>query len=220
MTSREFHARLQRRGRRADVEIAAGLAEAVEAYFRLLARWNEKINLTSLSLKEPSDEAIDRLLIEPLAAAARVPPDVRSVIDMGSGGGSPAIPMRLALRDIRLCMVEVKARKSAFLREAVRALALQDAWVENARYEELLTRPELHEGFDLQTVRAVRVEGKVLRTIQAFVRPGGQIFLFRGPSSEPPEALAPLVWRGTYPLVPALRSRLVVLEKVAVPQGI
>jgi len=217
LTSREFQSRLERRARKADVDLQPPLAEALEVYFRLLARWNQKINLTSLSLNEPSEEAVDRLLIEPLVAAGRVAPSAGAMIDMGSGGGSPAIPMRLALPSIRLCMVEVKVRKCAFLREAVRELGLSETTVENARYEELLTRPELHEGFDLQTLRAVRTEGQVLRTIQAFVRPGGQIFLFRGSSGDLPELLAPLVWRGTYPLVPALRSRLVVLEKVAVP---
>jgi hypothetical protein len=89
--------------------------------------------------------------------------------------------------------------------------------VENARFEELLTRPELHEAFDLELLRAVRVEGRVLRTIQAFLRPGGQLFLFRGPSGDLPDPLAPLVWRETRPLVPASRSRLVILEKSAVP---
>ena len=46
-------------------------------------------------------------------------------------------------------MVEVKVGKSAFLREAIRQLELRHARVENARYEELLTRPELHERLDV-----------------------------------------------------------------------
>ncbi len=219
MTSREFTVRLQKRARKVEIEVPAPVAEGLETYYRLLARWNQKINLTSLPLRELSDEAIDRLLVEPLVAARKVLPDARSVIDIGSGGGSPAIPLKVALPQLRLCMVEVKVRKCAFLREAVRELGLQEASVENARFEELLTRPELHEAFDLETLRAVRVEGRTLRTIQAFVRPGGQVFLFRGPSGELQEPLAPLALVSTDPLVPALRSRLVILEKMKLPSA-
>lgn len=217
MTSREFAHRLDRRARKAELDLPAPLVDGLRTYYELLARWNQKINLTSLPLESAPDETIDRLLIEPLAAAAQAPANARSVIDIGSGGGSPAIPLKLARPDLRLCMVEAKVRKCAFLREAVRVLELTEAVVENARLEELLARPELHEAFDLQLLRAVKIEGRLLRTIQAFLKNGGQLFLFRGPSGDLPEPLAPLVWRSTTPLVPALRSRLIVLEKLAVP---
>ena len=78
-------------------------------------------------------------------------------------------------------MVEVKTRKAVFLREAIRELSLSDAIVETSRFEELLSRPEMHEAADVVTVRAVRVEPRVLMTLQAFLRPGGQLLLFRGP---------------------------------------
>ena len=75
--------------------------------------------------------------------------------------------------------------------------------------------PSLHEAHDLLTIRAVRVESRVLMSLQAFVRPGGQLFLFRGNvAADPPETLTPpLAWRATFPLLESLRSRLVVLEK-------
>ena len=80
-----------------------------------------------------------------------------------------------------LTMVEAKARKSAFLREAIRHLELTDTVVENARYEELLARPELHEAQHVVSLRAVRIEARVLTSLQAFVAPSGVITLFRGP---------------------------------------
>jgi 16S rRNA G527 N7-methylase RsmG len=122
-------------------------------------------------------------------------------------------------------MVEVKARKSAFLREAVRHLGLAEAKVETSRYEELLARPELHERFDVLSMRAVRVEAKVLMTLQAFVKPGGSLLLFRGPTGAevPAGVLHPLEWQATVPLVEALQSRLSILRKRAaisnVPRG-
>ena len=59
-------------------------------------------------------------------------------MDVGSGGGSPAFRWRWRSVQVRLTMVEVKARKSAFLREAVRQLGLDGRAVETSRYEELL----------------------------------------------------------------------------------
>ena len=115
MTAKEFSQRLTRRAKRAGVVLREELSEQLRVYFELLFRWNKKINLTSLSLDAP-DEAIDRLLIEPLLAARQMVIATPKLIDIGSGGGSPAIPLALATPGVGLVMVESKARKGAFLR--------------------------------------------------------------------------------------------------------
>ena len=221
MTTRELRDRLQRRARRAGIVVDVDLAGLLERYYTLLVRWNAKINLTSRLESAGQDESIDRLLIEPLVAARHIQPHVRSLIDIGSGGGSPAIPLVLATPRLHLRMVEAKTRKAVFLREAIRELQIGRAEVETSRFEELLARPELHEGLDIVTVRAVRVEPRTLLGLQAFLRPGGQIFLFRGPGgADVAGALTPpLAWAATYPLVESLRSRLVVLEKKPIGRG-
>jgi 16S rRNA (guanine527-N7)-methyltransferase len=211
---RDFRTRLTRRAAKANLFLPDVLSERLAAYYDLLSRWNRKINLTAL---DDVDEAIDRLLLEPVLAARHLrTPDAR-IMDVGSGGGSPAIPMKLAAPAAQLTMVEAKARKSAFLREAVRQLELTETTVETSRYEELLTRPELHEVFNVLSLRALRVEARVLNTLQAFVRPGGAVFLFRGPSgAKAPALVPPLEWVGTYPLIESLQSRLTVLRKLRV----
>ncbi len=219
MASREFFERLSRRAKAADLSLSIDLAEKLGTYYQILTKWNAKINLTAFRLTpEGDDAAIDRLLIEPVAAARYVPDNARTMLDAGSGGGSPAIPLKLASKNLSLRMVEVKTRKAVFLREAVRELGLRDAEVETARFEELLPRAELHEALDIVSIRAVRVETRTLNTLQAFLRPGGKIMLFRGASkseledSPPP----PLTWMATYPLVDSLHSKLVVLSKTRV----
>lgn len=219
VTSREFRDRLKRRAKAAGASLEAPLIENLEIYYQLLTKWNAKINLTAFRLTpEGDDAAIDRLLIEPVIAARYVPENARTLLDAGSGGGSPAIPLKLASRNLTLRMVEVKTRKAVFLREAVRALNLKDAEVETSRFEELLPRAELHEALDLVSIRAVRIEIRTLNTLQAFLRPGGKLLLFRGASksdledSPPP----PLAWMATYPLVDSLHSKLVVLSKTRV----
>lgn len=212
MAPRDFQTRLTRRAARAGLTLSDGLLAQLDTFHALLFRWNAKINLTALS--DP-DQVIERLFLEPLIAARFLPSGARRLMDVGSGGGSPAIPMKLAAPHVCLTMVEVKARKSAFLREAVRQLDLSNTTVETSRVEELLTRTDFYEAFDVVSVRAVRVEMRVLHTLQAFLVPGGQILLFRGPTGpEIPTALVPpLRMEGTYPLVDSLQSRLTIISK-------
>jgi 16S rRNA (guanine527-N7)-methyltransferase len=203
--------RIEKRARRAGIDVSGPLAARLSEYVELLRHWNTRMNLTGLDEK---DAGLDRLIIEPLVAVSHVPREGRA-IDIGSGGGSPAIPLKLAVPGLSLLMVESKTRKAAFLREVCRKLEIEDVVVETGRYEELLSRPELHEVHDLLTLRAVRIEARVLRGLQAFVRPGGVVALFRGGGGNdlPADLEPPLAWRATYPLVSTLGSRLVMLEK-------
>ena len=136
--------RLIRRARKAGLALDRGLTADLERYFDLLRLWNRKISLTSLPVEDAGEEAIDRLLIEPLLAARQLPAGASTVFDVGSGGGSPALPMKLAAPAISLRMIESKTRKAAFLREAIRHLELDRAEVETARQQLLgrsCTRP-------------------------------------------------------------------------------
>ncbi len=116
-------------------------------------------------------------------------------------------------------MVESKVRKAAFLREAVRQLNLTETTVEASRFEELLIRPELHEAADVVTVRAVRAERKLLAGIQAFLKPGGLLFLFRSGDAANDSSLSTdlLVWEASHVLLAHLQSRLVIFRNV--PRG-
>lgn len=215
MTSREFQQRLTRRARRVGVPISGDLGAQLEVYYRLLTAWNHRINLTGLDVESAGPEALDRLLVEPLVAARHVSAEARRAIDIGSGGGSPAIPLMLAVPGIRLLMVESKTRKSVFLREVVRALGEVRSEVVIARFEELLADPRLHEAHDFLTIRAVRVEPRVLMGLQAFVRPRGELLLFRSAVGlgGPTTLIPPLRWKATYPLIETHGSQLIVLEK-------
>ena len=213
----ETATRLRARAQVSGVSVPSPIEAGLVAYFDLLFRWNAKINLTAFNLREPRDEAFDRLLIEPVVAAQHLPSGATTLIDIGSGSGSPAIPLKLAAPHVRLTMVEAKTRKAVFLLEAVRHLTIGDAAVETARFEQLLTRPELHEAFDVLTIRAVRVESATLVTLQAFLKPGGQMFWFQGASRElePDLLVFPLVLYRVVPLVETSGSRLVILSKLS-----
>lgn len=178
MTSREFRNRVRKLAKRADVPVGPELLERLEIYYRLLAKWNEKINLTALPLNQLPEETVDRLLIEPLAASRFVANAPARWFDVGSGGGSPAIPLKLARPALHLTMIEAKARKAAFLREAVRTLALSETTVENERFESLAERAGVRGTAMVVTVRAVRVDKGLLRVAQTLLAAGGSLLLF------------------------------------------
>jgi len=209
---RDFQGRLRRRAQKAGLAVSPDAASKLEIYYDLLSRWNAKINLTALNLSG-GDEAVDRLLIEPLLAARSVRAGDATLIDIGSGGGSPAIPLAIASPQLSVTMVEAKVRKSAFLREAVRTLGLR-AQVWTSRFEALLSDPGMHEFADILSLRAVRVDVRTLAGIQAFVRPGGRFFLFRPTGTVGDIATPPtIVFSEAVPLVESLRSQLIILEK-------
>lgn len=150
--------------------------EALVVYLELLTRWNRKINLTSLSLEPLTEAAIDRLLVEPLIAGREVLPTDRKLVDLGSGGGSPGIPLKLVSSSLSVKLVEVKVRKCAFLREVARELALTDFEVINSRHEEILVRPDLVDKIDVVSFRAIRADRGLWSTARGLLRTTGRVF--------------------------------------------
>ena len=216
MSAKRLRERIARRGRQVGLDLPIALVEGLETYYLELARWNRKINLTAFELTdEGSDPAVDRLLIEPVVAARHIPGNARTLLDIGSGGGSPAIPMKLARPDLSLTMVEVKVRKSVFLRQVSRTLGLERSDVENSRFEELLARPALHEGIDAVSIRAVKVDPATLLTLQAFLRPGGTLLNFTA-MSDPGPLPPPLRLRAVHTLIAENQSRLAVIDKLRI----
>ena len=175
---------LSQRAELAGIALPAALRDALETYFEVLSRWNVKMNLTSLT---NGDEAIDRLLVEPLAAAAAFPQNIR-LMDLGSGGGSPALPLALALNASELIMVESRERKAAFLREAARATGIS-ARVEAVRFEDLSSQGLYSRSMDAVSMRAVRMDDISLNAAATFLRPDGRLALFvtAGAALTPPD---------------------------------
>ncbi|HEV3062238.1 MAG TPA: RsmG family class I SAM-dependent methyltransferase [Vicinamibacterales bacterium] len=162
------------------------VAVRLDAYMSFLAKWNAKINLTALPLASPTNETFDRLLIEPLLAA-RYAGSVRGPwFDLGSGGGSPALPMKTVLLETHLTMVESKVRKAVFLREAVNAMRLLGTKVENERFEDIAGLNA--NTAELITVRAVRVDATLASIVSQLLKASGRLFLFRPSSQHVPMA--------------------------------
>jgi 16S rRNA (guanine527-N7)-methyltransferase len=207
----EFRDRLLFRARRAGLTVAAPEIDQLEAYYRLLSRWNRKINLTALPLEPLGDDTVDRLLIEPLAVARHVSHARGEWFDLGSGGGSPAIPLKISRPMLGLTMVEARERKAAFLREVLRDLALPDASVVNERFETLEDRTDLRGVASLVTVRAVRVDSILLSvSVHLLSGAGGRLFLLGRGETAPQDGLAEFKSVETVDLPIGSGSRLII----------
>jgi 16S rRNA (guanine527-N7)-methyltransferase len=190
------------------------MLEPLEAYFRLLAQWNAKINLTALPLDPPTDETFDRLLVEPLGASRQIPTHTSSVwFDLGSGGGSPAIPLKIARPELRLTMIESKERKGAFLREAVRTLGLTHTMVQTERFEDVASNPEYAGTGDLVTVRAVRADADLFATAGRLLKNDGRLLLFR-PAHSPSQVPTGFSHTSTVPLTDSPPSFLCLYRRM------
>jgi 16S rRNA (guanine527-N7)-methyltransferase len=181
VSASDISQQIRDRAAHASLDLAPPVVDSLAAYVALLARWNRRINLTALPLDPPTDVGIDRLLVEPLVAARLLTPADRVVLDIGSGGGSPALPMKIASPACRFVLVEVRDRKSAFLREAIRHLQLADTTVETARLEDL---PLQTTPVDVLTLRAVRIDTGLVEAMRRLLRTGGRLLWFRSETDD------------------------------------
>lgn len=152
--------------------VPAGSIERLEQYCRLLWDWNTKINLTRHT---DFETFVTRDLVDTLKLSEHVPQNVR-LLDIGSGGGVPGIPLAILRPDLRISLADSVAKKSAVLQSMVQTMNIRAA-VQADRAENVLTR----RSFDVVTARAVAPLNKMLTWLQPCWRSVGQLLLIKGP---------------------------------------
>lgn len=163
------------------VAAQAGVAVSAEQRDRLgqfaarLLEWNRRINLTGASsLADLWGEHFP----DALAMAALIPRDAR-VVDVGSGGGLPAVPFGVLRPDVQVLLVEPRQKRVAFLRTAVRELGLGFG-VEAVRLEAL----HVKEAFDAAASRATFSPAEWVGLARDLVRGEGRILVFAARAGE------------------------------------
>jgi 16S rRNA (guanine527-N7)-methyltransferase len=148
-------------------------AEAMERHYRLLVHWGRRLNLTGLK-----DEAaiLRRHFLEPIAAADLIGDEGR-LIDLGSGNGFPAVPLKLLHPGLELIMIEATQKKSAFLWAVARELGLGGTRVETRRVEGRGSIADLLPCRYL-TARAVRPWQMLAGQAPPILVPGGRALFF------------------------------------------
>jgi 16S rRNA (guanine527-N7)-methyltransferase len=156
-----------------------------------LLEWNARINLTGArDLATLREEHLPDAF-----AMAQVVPAGSAVIDVGSGGGLPAVPFACLRPDCAVTLVEPRAKRTAFLRTVTRELGTPTTVVEG-RLEAL--DPDQHR-HDVASSRATFAPEEWLALAPRLVRPGGLVLVFTTPeiaSKLPPSSDGPLVYGG------------------------
>jgi 16S rRNA (guanine527-N7)-methyltransferase len=196
------------------VALDDGATKKIAAFLAMLLAMNERMNLTAITNENEAwtRHALDALSLLPelesLGAGA-------SVIDVGSGGGVPAIPLAIVRSDLRFTLVEATKKKAWFLEEVARSLSLTNVTV-RAERAEALARPPLAKKFDAVTARAVAKIDELIPWTAPFAKSGARLLFIKGARADEELAearrslaLAKLVHERT---TPTSTGRVVVLS--------
>ncbi len=149
----------------AGLTLLEGTRAKFDDYLALILHWNSKLNLTSI--RDP-EEILRRHFVESIACACYLPEGIGSLLDFGSGGGFPGIPIALCRPEVTVTLAESQTKKAAFLHEAVRVLAL-DATIFAGRAE------QLRQKFSCVTLRAVDRMEQAIAGASSLVENGGRL---------------------------------------------
>lgn len=147
-------------------------------YLARLLAMNEHMNLTAITdpVEAWTRHALDALTLVPLLADLKAG---ARVVDVGSGGGVPAIPLAIARPDLKFTLIDATQKKATFLAAVARALGLSNVTV-RAQRAELVGQAELRGVFDVATARAVGRIAMLAPLTAPLVKPNGRVLLIKG----------------------------------------
>ena len=168
------------------LEVSGEALNALSVYAEYLAGYDEANVIGTRDrgriLHEHVLDCLSCFLFEPLSGAGKV-------IDIGSGGGLPGIPIRLLRPDLALTCVEATGKKARFLEKLTEAMALDGVGVVNDRAEALGKIPEYRGKYDVATARALASLSELVEYCVPFVKEGGHVIAMKArPSEEEIEA--------------------------------
>lgn len=168
------------RAEKIGLKLSEAQAEQFETYHQMLTQANARFNLTRVP--EDVSEAVDRNYLDCCAPmAGDFPADVKSIVDVGSGAGFPGIPLAICRPDIHIVMMDSLGKRVEFLKSVIDALHL-NAEAVHIRAEDGARKVEYRERFDMATARAVAGLNLLSEYLLPFVKVGGWMLAFKGPT--------------------------------------
>ena len=148
-------------------------------YYELLVEYNERFNLTAIVNK---DEVIVKHFVDSLLGAKYFTKG--KLIDIGSGAGFPAIPLKIFNDDLDVTLVEATGKKCTFLNAVIKELGLKNIKVVNDRAEILGKNPDFREKFDFCSARTVARLNTLAEYCMPFVKVDGYFIPYKGDVTE------------------------------------
>jgi 16S rRNA (guanine527-N7)-methyltransferase len=162
------------------VALTPDQAAAIGRHAREMIAWNRVTNLTAIT--DPLAVAVKHA-VDSLAAAPWIHAGAR-VLDAGSGGGYPGIPLKIARPDLSFTLVDSVRKKVSFLTYAIGALGLDGIRAVHARLEALAHAPAFAGQFDCVVCRAFASLADFAALALPFLAPGGSLLAMKGPQAE------------------------------------
>lgn len=160
--------------------IKNGFRTQFDKFAALLTDYNKICNLTSVTDEKgvTYKHFYDSIVAEKLISFGA------SVVEIGSGGGFPSIPLKIVRDDLKFTLIESTAKKCRFLQSVVDSLSLNCVQVENIRAEEGAHSKFLREKFDFAVARAVAQLNTLCEYCLPFVKVGGKFIAYKGDGME------------------------------------
>ena len=159
--------------RKFSIELPADKLKKEELFLDELLRWNQRINLTSITDRT---EALEKHLLDSLVLLKYLPAK-GCLLDMGSGGGLPGIPLAIACPELTVVSVDSVGKKINFQKHIKRLLSLANLQARHQRIEDLGEE----NFFDVVTARALSNLGSLVAWAAPRQKEGGQLLLMKGP---------------------------------------
>lgn len=154
-------------------------AEKFDLYYKSVVSYNEKVNLTAIT---DETEFCVKHFLDSIAAAKFLSENAK-LVDVGSGAGFPAVPLKLIRGDLSVTMIDALGKRVTFLNSVTEELGLKDIRAIHLRAEDA-AKGELRESFDVVTARAV----SELRTLAEYCLPlvkiGGRFVSYKSANSD------------------------------------
>ena len=165
-----------------DADLSSQQAEQFLQYKDILKEWNEKINLTAI---EDDEEIVIKHFVDSLSILPMIPKKPgQKLIDVGTGGGFPGIPVKLLRSDVKVTLLDSLDKRIKFLNEVVGLLGLKEITAVHGRAEEFGVKPDYREKYDIAVARAVANLAVLLEYCLPFVKVGGVFIAMKGSNTE------------------------------------
>ena len=149
-------------------------------YMKYLLEWNEKINLTAI---KDQKEFIVKHFVDSLSISEIVG-DNKRIIDVGTGGGFPGIPLKLLNNNLNVSLIDSVNKKIMVLNDIISKMNLTDIEALHVRAEDLAQNKNYRENFDMAVSRAVSNMNTLVEYLIPFVKIGGFVICMKGPGYE------------------------------------
>lgn len=148
-------------------------------YKQLLKEWNTKINITAIT--EDKEIDVKHFLDSLTPLITDLFKGNRRVIDIGTGGGFPGLPLKIMNGDLDLTLLDSLNKRIIFLKEVISRLELENIEAIHGRAEEISNKPEYREQYDICISRAVASLNVLSEYCIPFVKVGGYFISMKGP---------------------------------------